>query len=236
MLSNVQRRSTSDIGRQLIKAARNVLGIVSADGSVAAAGTVASLLGDYWPNCKIERIRTFVDELEFRLKDVERKLDDDSFCFLVERAMRTVASDHRDFKRIILANVIVDAVGTGPASISISRLFLELTDAIEPYHAEILHRLMAIPFDEPTHPETGMRYLKFESICTAVRLDGSESDGLRSDVALSAVNFLGGQGLLVGPPGDKRAVMRPTNALAMWKGRYALSDLGKCFVKYLLKN
>jgi len=203
-------------------------------------GPLASLLGDYLPDINYKRVCSFLKELDRRVQDVECVLDDDKFGFLVQKALRVAASDHREFKRNLLASIVAGAAAAGADSVSVARLFIDATDALEPHHASILRRLKALGPDDEYHEKVDLSFVRFSSLTQVVR--NTPAEGPRPDdpesITVQGLSQLISFGLITstGSLAHARLPMscRSASPVSMWRmGVYRLSPLGERYVAYL---
>ena len=184
---------------------------------------LSSLLGDYLPNRRLERLERFLKQLSVALQDVVLKLDEENFGFLVEKAMRVAAMDHRQFKRAMLASAIRAAAADGSSvGVSKTRTFIDLIDALEPHHIALLNCLA----------ETGTA--DFPTLQAALETGPDVPPDLRRDFAIQALSYLCNVGLVRSARVRDARVMTAMNPAAMWKlGKYAVSNLGREFIEHL---
>jgi hypothetical protein len=184
---------------------------------------LSSLLGDYLPNRRLERLGRFLNALSVELRDINVKLDDDSFGFLVEKAMRVAAADHRQFKQAMLASAVREAVADGGATaVSKARTFIDLIDALEPHHVALLRRL------------TEEAAADFPSLAAALQTHADVTADVRDDFGVQALSYLCNAGLIKGVDAQDWRLLRVTNSASLWKsGKYAISNLGREFLVHL---
>ncbi len=184
---------------------------------------LSSLLGDYLPNRRLQRLERFIKHLSAALENVVVKLDDESFAFLIEKGMRVAAADHRQFKRAMLASAICAAATDASAvAVSKARTFIDLIDALEPHHVALLQCL----------GEAGTA--DFPTLRAALPMETDVQTELRDDLAVQALAHLCNAGLVRSVDPKDFRVLRVMNPASMWKlGKYGISNLGQEFIGHL---
>ena len=185
---------------------------------------LSSLLGDYLPNRRLDRLERFLKQLDLALRDIVLKLDADNLGFLVEKAMRVAAADHRQFKRAMLTSAIhAAAIDGSTVAVSKARTFIDLIDALEPHHIALLNCLA----------ETGTA--DFPTLQAALATGPDVPPELRDDFAIQALSYLCNVGLVRGAgAAGGGLVLSAMSPPTMWKvGKYAISNLGREFIEHL---
>lgn len=106
-------------------------------------GGIASLMSDYIPSAKVERLEQFAKQLAEDLERLQQYVDEnfihtDEFAFLFEKSFRGVAENYQVIKLEAFRGILVNsAINTG-ISQDEKEYFLNLVNTLSVLHIRIL--------------------------------------------------------------------------------------------------
>lgn len=192
-------------------------------------GLVWTAFSDYWSRVRIQRMQDLVNRYA---AEVKRAPDVETVCPLIERALIASATAQQEFKRALLARILIDATNRDDADMSMAGLFLDITNAMEPYHATVLRVLASRRRYSGSIGEMAER-IQIEGLGVKENPDDWQ---VKLCVARQAVTFLDGQGLLRSErrnTGELR--IQSESPMEMWsKSHFSLSSLGERYCEHLV--
>ncbi len=106
-------------------------------------GTLGSLLDDYIPNSKQERILSFIKDISVETEKLKNrlelgKIETDSFAYIFEKSLRSVGLDYQKDKVEAYKSIILNSLLPNAKSDEIREYFLNLVDSLTPIHIRVL--------------------------------------------------------------------------------------------------
>lgn len=128
----------------------HILNIMKAGISTAPfCGGIASLMSDYIPSGKIQRLEQFAEKLAEDLNNLQDRVDEsliltDEFAFLFEKCFKGVAENYQKERLEAFRNILVNSAIGIELSEDEKDYFLNLVTSLSVLHLRILH-FMAKP-------------------------------------------------------------------------------------------
>jgi hypothetical protein len=145
LIQRIKQASVSGSTQDLV----NILKAVLA--STPFCGGIASLMTDYIPNAKFERIEKFTKQIAedlIRLQDKveETKIHTDEFAFIFENCFRGVAENYQKDKIEAFRGILINSALGGEKAEDEKEYFLNLVNTLSALHIRIL-KFMAEPIE-----------------------------------------------------------------------------------------
>jgi len=122
----------------------HVVNVIKAtvSGIPVVGGPVASLMSDYIPNSRVERLEQFAKDLADDMTRVHDKLNvdyvrTDEYAFLVTRVFEDVARDYQEDKLRAYRNILVNGLRFDVRA-SIQEAYLNRVENLTPLHLQLL--------------------------------------------------------------------------------------------------
>jgi len=123
--------------------------------AIPFGGVFSSLISDYMPNEKIERLKKFVEEFGKDLERFKSEIDQqyiktDEFSYLFEKTLKGVTENYREEKLACLRGILVNSLRDKSSSQERKEFFLNLVDNLTVTNLSILARVHEISKKDKT--------------------------------------------------------------------------------------
>ena len=212
---------------------RNVI-LAAISGIPVAGGPLSSLLSEYLPNWKQERILNFIAELKLEMEKVQDKINEDyvkseDFALLFEETFIRVLRTNSDIKLVAYKAILVNAC----TNLSIKEIekeyFLDLVNRLQEIHLLILSLFWNPGKFGQIHLSSPPPNMYMGSIMEVIR-SYMKPLNIEEGLIKSAIRDLDNMGLLSGVHQALGVTMTSSGALDL-SGR--ISSLGRQFLNFI---